>query len=75
VRWLNAIEVPRRPASPPELALGGPVHATARSTGRTQPACQGAGQRSRARGTFGRWRAPPRWGGLAVTREPQADAE
>jgi hypothetical protein len=37
VRWLNAIEVPQRPASPPELALGGPVHAS-RQIHRPHPA-------------------------------------
>ena len=75
MRWLNAIEVPQRPASPPELALGGPVHAS-RQFHRPHPArLPGRRPKVPGAGTFGRWRAPPRWDGLAVTREPQADAE
>jgi hypothetical protein len=52
----------------------GYVQATG-STGRTPPGRQGGRPKVPGAGDLGRWRALPRWGGLAVTREPQADAE
>ena len=39
------------------------------------PACQHGGHTSLELGTFGRWRVPWWCSGLAVTREPQVDAE